>query len=158
MPAPLDLTGKPFGRLTAREFVGRNAHGKRLWRCECSCGGERVVAVGLLTSGEVASCGCHRSEVAAETLRAGRDPDAWRERRFPRRCRQCRKPFAAVRGEWYCSESCWTVSRAAKRQGQRAGLPGDQAAVLTATLKIRAGSAHDGAEANVEVRRDDLIF
>lgn len=55
-----DLSGKQFGRLTAVELVGRDGSGYCRWRCSCSCGGEKVVATGDLTCGNVKSCGCMR--------------------------------------------------------------------------------------------------
>lgn len=49
----LDLTDMTFGELRAARFVSG-----RGWLCECSCGGEKTVRGGALTSGNVISCGC----------------------------------------------------------------------------------------------------
>lgn len=38
----LDLTDQSFDLLTAREIVGKDKRGT-LWRCECECGGEKIV-------------------------------------------------------------------------------------------------------------------
>ena len=35
-----DLSNQQFGRLTAKEIVGKDKRGY-LWRCECECGGEK---------------------------------------------------------------------------------------------------------------------
>ncbi|WP_159076112.1 hypothetical protein [Microvirgula aerodenitrificans] len=39
MPAPIDLTGQQFGRLTALRRDGHDTSGKTLWLFSCSCGG-----------------------------------------------------------------------------------------------------------------------
>ena len=69
--AALDLTGQPFGRLTARYRVpappqqphqaARNvaAH----WFCECVCNNTKVVPSFSLRNGSVRSCGCLGREV-----------------------------------------------------------------------------------------------
>ena len=61
-----DITGQTFGRLTAREFLyTKEGHGA-IWRCECSCGGEKEVAARkLLAKGRAAvrSCGCLTREM-----------------------------------------------------------------------------------------------
>lgn len=55
---PKDISGQRFGKLTARSYVGRNAYGKALWRCECDCGGETITTLGSLMAGRTRSCGC----------------------------------------------------------------------------------------------------
>ena len=57
--------GDVFGRLEVLESVGRSKHGKVLWRCACSCGGEAVSTSGDLKSGNTKSCGCLQREKAA---------------------------------------------------------------------------------------------
>ena len=57
MRARLDLTGRRFGRLTAREDVG-SRRGARLWRCECDCGAEVVVESHWLVAHERPHCSC----------------------------------------------------------------------------------------------------
>jgi len=58
MPNAVDLKGKIFGNLLAIEDVGVDKFGRRLWRCECSCGKETVVGASALSSENTASCGC----------------------------------------------------------------------------------------------------
>jgi hypothetical protein len=53
----LDLTDEPFGRLIARECVG-SRNGRRLWRCDCKCGGSITIEAGFLRYGQTQSCGC----------------------------------------------------------------------------------------------------
>lgn len=58
MSRSVNISGQVFGRLTAIEACGYNKHGKTMWRCVCSCGGERFVVAGDLRSGNTKSCGC----------------------------------------------------------------------------------------------------
>lgn len=46
MPAPRQMIGECFGRLTVVEFAGRIRKGRwafKYWRCRCTCGNEAVV-------------------------------------------------------------------------------------------------------------------
>lgn len=61
MGAPLNIEGQKFGQLTAIEIIHiRDDKGKsrRLWKCECECGGEKVCKANELTSGYYTHCGC----------------------------------------------------------------------------------------------------
>lgn len=58
MPAPLDLTGLVFGRLTVLRRAGRSRRGTRLWLCVCRCGSQTLVEAANLKSGNTTSCGC----------------------------------------------------------------------------------------------------
>lgn len=68
MPAPKDLTGQRFGRLTVLGLDPepyRSPGGKptRRWRCRCECGTELVVLQNALTGKNgTRSCGCARAE------------------------------------------------------------------------------------------------
>jgi hypothetical protein len=55
---PVDLTGKKFGRLTVKKYVGRNHNGKNAWLCECKCGNFSTPITSYLTGGYTKSCGC----------------------------------------------------------------------------------------------------
>jgi hypothetical protein len=61
MPAPLDLIGKKFNRLTV---IGRTRHanGRVAWVCKCDCGNESIVLTAGLRSGQTVSCGCYALE------------------------------------------------------------------------------------------------
>lgn len=63
----IDLTGKTFGRLTARESV--KSPGAARWLCDCSCGSQKVVCSQNLRNGVSQSCGCLRRELAASARR-----------------------------------------------------------------------------------------
>ncbi len=53
----LNLTGKRFGKLVAREDVGEVGR-SRLWLCDCDCGKETKVTSSSLGYGSTVSCGC----------------------------------------------------------------------------------------------------
>lgn len=57
--ARLSLAGKRFGRLVAIEDGGPHASKRRLWRCQCDCGGEALIPSSYLVSGNTKSCGCY---------------------------------------------------------------------------------------------------
>lgn len=57
--------GDVFERLTVKEYAGVDRHNKRLWRCDCSCGGQVTARTSHLLSGAIKSCGCIRRENAA---------------------------------------------------------------------------------------------
>lgn len=60
-----DLTGRKFGRLRAREYLGNDKSGHARWRCTCACGNEVVVIATNLKTGNSKSCGCRKLEVTA---------------------------------------------------------------------------------------------
>jgi hypothetical protein len=61
---PQALISNVYGKLTVREFVGRDANGNPEYRCVCSCPAqtERIVKRKNLVNGNVRSCGCLRQE------------------------------------------------------------------------------------------------
>ena len=63
MGTPKDLTDMLFGRLTAKEIVRFDEHRGAIWRCECSCGGEKEVPANYLLKGKTRSCGCLNREI-----------------------------------------------------------------------------------------------
>lgn len=70
MSPKIDLTGQTFGRLTVIETAGRNARGRLVWHCKCSCG-ERLVTPTTddLRSGNTRSCGCLSREKSGDRVR-----------------------------------------------------------------------------------------
>ena len=85
-----NLTGQVFTRLTVRECV-RDAKGRVAWRCDCSCGGSKVVKAACMFSGDTKSCGCLRREVMrAKATKHGacmpgqRTPEYWIHRKSAR--------------------------------------------------------------------------
>ena len=59
-----DLTGRRFGRLVVKEFVGVKNKNAR-WLCKCDCGNDKVVYGSNLIHG-TRSCGCISREVNRE--------------------------------------------------------------------------------------------
>lgn len=57
MPAPLNLIGQRFGKLTVLEKA-QNVSGRTAWLCQCDCGEQKVVTTKLLRDGTTQSCGC----------------------------------------------------------------------------------------------------
>lgn len=57
-----DLTGRKFGRLTVREYYGKDKYSHNLWLCYCECGKASIVESAALTSGKSRSCGCWQIE------------------------------------------------------------------------------------------------
>ena len=58
-----DISGQRFGRLVAKEYIGKNKHRFALWSCACDCG-EMMVTTGYsLRKGGTRSCGCLKSEI-----------------------------------------------------------------------------------------------
>lgn len=72
-----DLTGTRNGRLVAVERVGSKPGGHALWRCQCDCGGEKIVqSNNLQREAGTKSCGCLRKDASAKRrLESG----AWNE-------------------------------------------------------------------------------
>lgn len=68
-----DLTNQTFGLLTAREIVGKDKRGY-LWRCECECGGEKVVPASYLRKKHTTSCGCIMKNIRDNSIKKG---DRW---------------------------------------------------------------------------------
>lgn len=63
------LAGQEFGRLTVIKMTDKRSSDKCvIWECLCSCGKRIEVAGARLTSGNVKSCGCLRSDVSREKL------------------------------------------------------------------------------------------
>ncbi len=53
-----DLTGQRFGKLVAKEIVGKDECNRMIWYCECDCGGTKNVSSEFLIRRKVKSCGC----------------------------------------------------------------------------------------------------
>lgn len=58
-----DITGKPFGDLTAISYAGTNlgSQAGAYWLCRCKCGVEKVLSGHAIRSGNVKSCGCSKN-------------------------------------------------------------------------------------------------
>lgn len=63
----IDLTGKVFGKLTAKYSSNKEGRRGRFWTCDCSCGKEAVAQSSHLIAGVRVSCGCLGSSRIYET-------------------------------------------------------------------------------------------
>lgn len=59
----VNLTNRTFGRLTVIKENGRDVRGRKIWECECSCGGKVNVNSRHLIQGSTNSCGCLQKEL-----------------------------------------------------------------------------------------------
>lgn len=64
----IDIAGKKFGKLTAVEIVSAPEGKSRglYWRCDCECGGTRIVKGHYLRRGDTTDCGCVREQKRIE--------------------------------------------------------------------------------------------
>lgn len=58
-----EIIGMKFGKLTVIEYLGKDVHGSKIFKCKCDCGNETVTRKSRLISKTVKSCGCLSSEV-----------------------------------------------------------------------------------------------
>lgn len=72
MTRSLALKGRTFGRLRVIGQGGKTSHGHIKWLCECSCGGQTIVAGSSLINGATQSCGCLSLETYQRRGRTGR--------------------------------------------------------------------------------------
>jgi hypothetical protein len=73
MAPPLaDVTGLPFGLLTAVRRTGKTRDGRAVWLCDCKCGNQAEVNISSLRNGVTRSCGCLRRETGRTNLVAAR--------------------------------------------------------------------------------------
>ena len=63
-----NLTGKVFGRLTAKFRVENNKNKDVLWLNACECGNEIVIKSASLKSGHSKSCGCYQKDSVSTKL------------------------------------------------------------------------------------------
>ena len=63
-----DLAGQVYGRLTVVHHAGSDNHGRRLWYCTCSCGGNTYSVSTSLRAGNSTSCGCLQKELARASV------------------------------------------------------------------------------------------
>lgn len=72
----LKIDGKRFGRLIARERLGKiDSNGSLFWLCVCDCGKEVEIPANRLSTGHTKSCGCLSLDLSRE--RVGPQSPAW---------------------------------------------------------------------------------
>ena len=116
-PQVRDISGTRNGRLVAVDCVGRDADGRALWRCDCDCGGERIVQSNNLTRlAGVKSCGCLRAIAAAARRKKS---GVWNDGKSyviggPEHCYKTKHGWAkaAIRTRGNCCERCgWAKAK-----------------------------------------------
>lgn len=112
-----DLHGHRNGRLVAVEVVGRNREGRAMWRCDCDCGGSKVVQANNLTrESGTKSCGCLLREANSAKVRA---EGAWNDGKSyaiqgGERCYKTRHAWARAVIRHYgnqCERCGWDAAR-----------------------------------------------
>ena len=61
-----DISGQKFGKLTVLEYDYSDKKGHTYWKCQCECGVIKSIRKDGLTSGNVVSCGCHKTQITKE--------------------------------------------------------------------------------------------
>lgn len=72
MPAPIDITGRRFGRLVAVSQLDEwtiSKEPRRLWLVRCDCGVETKRTAKLMLRGDTTSCGCLKNEMVGNRSR-----------------------------------------------------------------------------------------
>lgn len=72
-----DLSGQPFGRLTALHRYPPTPGQPVKWCCACACGAHPVALAQNLVAGHTRSCGCYHRDVS-RGRRVNTDPDTYR--------------------------------------------------------------------------------
>lgn len=62
MPPAKDISGQMYGYLKAIKNTGRKERGSYIWEFECICGAKIERRIGLVTGGQIVSCGCHKAK------------------------------------------------------------------------------------------------
>lgn len=63
-----DISNQKFGLLIAIEPIGHDNSNKKLWKCRCDCGNEKIIRASDLIAGKIKSCGCLKTEVLSSDL------------------------------------------------------------------------------------------
>jgi|SRR5882672_7072953 len=71
MPAPLDILGRNFARLTVLSRSGVTISGQVLWKCRCLCGNLTITRGSTLMNSHTRSCGCLQRERAGRYIKHG---------------------------------------------------------------------------------------
>ncbi len=67
------MVGQEFGRLLVVSLAHRKERGRKVWACQCSCGGNTLATTETLRAGTKKSCGClHRETTGARNRTHGK--------------------------------------------------------------------------------------
>lgn len=108
MPAPLDIAGRVYGRLTVIALAARRPNSRdRWWLCRCTCGVAFTTTTDRLQTGTTRSCGCLRRETATaqflthgQTNRGGKQPESAEYRAWSALKTRCLNPRAPKYHQW----------------------------------------------------------
>lgn len=64
----IEMRGQRFGKLIALEPTAERKNGYTMWRCQCDCGGEVLVASRALKNGWTTHCGCELPKIRYQNL------------------------------------------------------------------------------------------
>lgn len=97
----IDISGKRFGLLVAKEPTGQDSKGNWLWECECDCGSIYKAKFTTLNKGKRKSCGCNKAAILstlATTHGMSKTPTYSTWMSMKRRCLDSRSPNFANYG------------------------------------------------------------
>jgi len=104
MPAPLNLTGRRFGRLIAHRRNGQDARMAWLWLCTCDCGRVVTVRGSTLAAGRTSACASCATSLSNVTHGQTGTPLYLRWRAMHSRCANLNEPNYGGRGIKVCDE------------------------------------------------------
>lgn len=106
MAAFIDRVGMTYGQLTVVSLHTRKPESK--WLCRCSCGKEKTVLGGNLTSGDTRSCGCLHAAQMRETRSVDLTGKMFGSWKVVSRCQRSTKPGD---DRWLCECTCESGTR-----------------------------------------------
>lgn len=66
----IDISGQRFGKLVAIEPTSQRMGHSIVWRCQCDCGNQRMVAAIHLRKNVIQSCGCMAAEAHKASVKS----------------------------------------------------------------------------------------
>lgn len=95
MPAPQNLRGQRFGRLTAIQadhYVLSSGRRVVAWHCVCSCGNKTLIHAVHLVAGRSKSCGCLNAELGKQRMTTHGKTNTTEHRIWKAMIRRCYNP------------------------------------------------------------------
>lgn len=172
----LKLKGRQFGRLIVLEDIPSDNSGRRMVRCLCRCGNQKIVESYAIKRGNYKSCGCNQFPTTTKKYRGHPLYDVWKGIKA-----RCRDGYHigygryGAKGVYICSEWAndftafynWALSNGWKQgmqidkdiKAQKMGIPAlvyspEMCSVVTRNENIRASSQ---TKLTVEIAQDILL-